>query len=238
MRLYSFFTPSHKIFVDEWFIPSLKDDYELILEAYPQVCPQAQFMTDGWLETICYKIDLIIRAIGENYNKVFVHSDVDIQFFQPTKPVILELIKNKDLIIQLESHRGTVCPGFMAIRGNERTLKLWKDIKSQVTTQSKKHDQDILNDLLVGHKLRLLRYLGIKNYSLYPNSYGIKWLYLPVEFFSRGAVSNKIWEPGQKIDVPENIILHHANWTLGVDNKIAMLIYVKNTVENRKRNKA
>jgi len=86
------------------------------------------------------KVDLIIRAIRKNPGKVFVHFDVDIQFFKPTKQIILKLIKNKDVVIQHESLYGTVYSGIIAMRGNERNLKLWEDIKNQFIAQTKKHD--------------------------------------------------------------------------------------------------
>jgi hypothetical protein len=73
---------------------------------------------------------------------------------------------------------------------------------------------------------RVYRKLRIKDCTFYPNPYGIIWGYLPITFFSPGAISNKKWQSGQRIDIPKNIVLHHANWTEGIENKIAQLQYV------------
>jgi hypothetical protein len=62
----------------------------------------------------------------------------------------------------------------------------------------------------------------------------MKWKYLPVEFFGGGTLTGTLWEPGLPLTVPENIFVHHANWTVGVSNKIAQLSYVRKIVEERK----
>ena len=85
MKFYSFFTKSHLILKDQWFLPSIKDDYEIICEEHEQDCDSGVYMKAGWVEAIKKKVDLIIRAIEENWGKVFVHSDVDIQFFKRPK---------------------------------------------------------------------------------------------------------------------------------------------------------
>ena len=35
-----------------------------------------------------------------------------------------------------------------------------------------------------------------------------------------------LWSPGAEFDIPENCLAFHANWTVGVDNKLALLEYV------------
>jgi len=236
IKLYSFYTPSHKKMLNEYFLPSLKDDYEIILEECDQQCRPATFMENGWMETMVKKVDLIIKGIRENWGRIFIHSDVDMQFFNKTEPAILKLIKNKDMAIQRESPSGTVCPGFLAIRGNEKTLRLWRKIRDRlISNAGKKNDQDILNDILILENMlfpaKVLRKLNIKSRSIYPNTYGVKWTYLPDTFFSTGISSGKLWYPGDKVDIPKDIVIHHANWTEGADNKIALLNEVRSKVD-------
>jgi len=66
------------------------------------------------------------------------------------------------------------------------------------------------------------------------NPYGIRWNYLPRQFFGGGTLAGKAWKPGMVLQVPQDIVLHHANWTIGIENKIAQLKYVKNVVDSRK----
>ena len=57
MRLYAFYTSSHKKLLDEWFLPSLKDDFELVLEEHTQECLMAKFMSKGWNDCMIKKVD-------------------------------------------------------------------------------------------------------------------------------------------------------------------------------------
>jgi len=100
VKLYSFYTPSHEALKDKWFLPSLKDDFELDIAEYPQECQTGAFMDKGWIDCMMKKADLIIRAIQENPGKIFIHADVDIQFFGPVKDTIEKIMKGKDMVIQ------------------------------------------------------------------------------------------------------------------------------------------
>src|SRR5579863_9116343 len=81
IKLYAIYTPSHEILKDSYFLPSIQDDFELIIENVEQTCESAKFMSAGWTKTTIKKVDLIIRAIQENWDSLFIFSDVDIQFF-------------------------------------------------------------------------------------------------------------------------------------------------------------
>jgi len=234
MKLYSYYTPSHRDIKDNWFLPSFKDDFKLIIEEHAQECPAGKYMQEGWINCMMTKVDLIIRAVQENYGKVFIHSDVDIQFFKPVIPIIEKLIKGKDMVIQKESPRGTVCPGFFAAVGNKMNLKLWQDIKRELENQTEKHDQDMLNNKLLRNAISFIQKCALKvnpsDKSKCPNAYDLKWNYLPDTFYSPGIRTGKIWNPGEELQMPKNIILHHASWTVGTDNKIAQLNYVRDIV--------
>jgi len=239
MKLYSFYTASHKELLNKWFLPSLKDDFELILEEYLQECPTGRYMQKGWIDCMKNKVALIIRAIEENPNQIFIHSDVDIQFFRPIKATIERLMKGKDMLAQGESHRGTVCPGFLVAVGNQKNLKLWQDIKHDLEKQTKKHDQALLNERLMQGApeflQRIARLITPSYRAWIPNAYGLKWNYLPYTFYSPGVFEKKNWEPGVKLAVPAGIVLHHANWIVGIENKIAQLQYVRDIVSSREK---
>lgn len=170
-------------------------------------------METGWIETMHRKIDLIIRAIKESWGDIFIHSDVDVQFFWPTEGVILKLIDEKDMVTQCNDPAGNLCAGFFACRANDRTLALWQEIKNSLG-QNNKNDQDLLNDYLRNRK----------------NRFNIHWSYLPKSFFGGGTFSGKRWEPGMDLVIPEQPVMHHANWTVGIDHKIAQLEHVRNQV--------
>jgi hypothetical protein len=58
LKIYACFTDSHRVFVDDWFLPSLKatnPDIKLILEEFPQECSTGNFMSEGWRDTMFKK---------------------------------------------------------------------------------------------------------------------------------------------------------------------------------------
>ena len=221
IKMYALCTPSHEVLRDEWFLPSIQDDYEVIIENVAQECSSGNYIKTGWIATMLRKIDLIIKAIEENRGSFFVVSDVDIQFFAPTKNIIIDLMGlDKDMLIQKDTPEGELCAGFMVIRANEKTYCLWNIIKKRMIESHNQriHDQKILNDLLVK-----------KN-----NPYNLLWDYLPNKFFGGGTLTGYGWTPGCALPIPKDIVMHHANWTIGIDNKIKQLRYVKDKIKKLK----
>lgn len=217
IKLYYCYTPSHKSLKENWLVPSLQDDYDLVGELYEQTCPSAKFLEPGWTKTTIKKILLIIRAVHENWGNVFIYSDVDIQFFQPTQDIILPLMATNDLVIQKRHPIGGVCNGFFACRANEKTLTLWEQVHNYMQANPTISDDDTLNRFIYD-----------------ANPLNITWQYLPTTFFSGGILTGKRWEPGTALHVPEEIVLHHANWTVGIPNKIEQLKHVREIVEKRR----
>ncbi len=216
IKMYSLCTPSHEILRDKYFLPSIKDDYDIIIKQTSQACKSASYLKPGWNKTMLDKVNVIIDAIKDNWGKIFIFSDLDIQYFQSTEPIIVNLMKNKDMIIQRNGPEGSFCAGFFVCYGNKKTLNLWEAIKQRMLVNRKLDDQTALNDLL-----------------LYSNPFKIAWSLLPVEFYNGGIFTGKVWRPGTKLKISKDIILHHACYTVGIPNKIAQLDYVKSKVYKR-----
>lgn len=238
MKVYSFYTKSHEELKNKWFLKTAQkaDNFDFILENKNQKCFNSCFMEEGWVETMIDKVNLILRAIKENPGQVFIHSDVDIQFFRPIREIIEKKIKNKDAIFQRE-FQGEICAGFFAAWGNEKNFSLWNDIKTDLTQQNRLNDQDLLNQKLLNSSPTICRKLSHRilkwHKSWLPNKYNLKWGYLPTTFFNPVLDKKKIflWEPGVKLNIPNKIVLHHANWTIGVENKIKQLEHVRKSWE-------
>lgn len=217
-RMYSFYTPSHTVFKDEWFLPSIKDDYEVIINFDEQRCDTARFCQKGWKKTTTQKITYIIEAIRDTMGEVFVYSDIDIQFFAPTKGYIIKAMRGQDLVFQRDTPSGSVCSGFFACRSSEKTLKFFQGVQKYMRDNNCS-DQEAVNGLIRSK-----------------NPFDVHWSYLPKEFFGGGTLTGRQWKPGKRLPVPYHIILHHANWTFGgIDYKIKQLKYVKSLVKQRKR---
>ena len=68
------------------------------------------------------------------------------------------------------------------------------------------------------------------------NPYNVTWDYLPDIFFGGGTFTGCEWTPGKRLTIPQGIVMHHANWTKGISNKIAQLLYVKKLVLDQQNN--
>lgn len=211
------YTPSHYILRDQWFLPTLQDDFELVHHDLSQVCKSANFMEAGWLDLMHQRLDILIKAISENMGDIIVYSDVDIQFFRPFKDLIYPMMENKDLLVQRARPNGAICAGFYFCKCNEKTLKLHQNIKQYMINHPGTNDQDGMN-----------HWLRIKNID------NIQWGLLPNEFYNPGIYADKRWSPGDQLAIPKNIILHHACWTVGIENKIKQFEYIRSLVAAQK----
>lgn len=225
LNVYALYTPSHEILVDTFFLPSLEkinDPYIKVIlhKEAEQSCQSAHFMHSGWTKTTIKKIKLILKAIEENWGNIFIFSDVDIQFFTPFKNIILELMENYDLLIQKDNPKGTLCSGFFACRANHKTRQLFSDVLQYMLQHEEISDQRALNRHISRNETK--------------NKYDISWNYLPTDlFFGGGTFTGKIWNQKSALPIPENPIMHHANWVAGIEGKIKQLNYVKKMIDQR-----
>lgn len=224
LKLYALYTPSHKILATKYFLPSIQDDFDIVLVEASQTSSSAQFMSHGWTATTIKKVELIIKAIKDNWGDIFIFSDVDIQFFAPIGKLIVGYMKNKDMVIQKDAPSGSLCSGFFACRANERTLQMWQHAYAYMKTDRKCSDQPALNRCLKPQRGK-------------SNAFNVSWEYLPNSFFGGGTKTGKYWKRKHRLPIPRNIVMHHANWTRGIKNKIAQLEYVKQAVKAFKRRK-
>ena len=200
MKLISIYTPSHQILKDHWFLPSLQDAFEISIHRC-EVSGKGIYMEKDWTEAILFKCNTILDTIKKNWGTVFVYADVDIQLFAPMQDELQQSIENKDIVCQLDDPYGNLCTGFFAVRANELTLQLWQEVRKAIHIE--RRDQHAFNRLI--HEMKAIRF-G----------------YLPAQFFGAGTFNAKIWQMGQRFYIPKFPIMFHANWTVGVDNKIAL----------------
>lgn len=206
MKIYTYYTESHKQLFDEWFSKTITD-----LEIEPtfgdQECPTGSYYQDGWKKTTMKKVDVFINAVNQNLGGVFVFSDVDIQFFGPIKEQLLLELGDADIAIQ-NDYKGGLCSGFFVCRGNERTLRMFENMKRNESQYPE--DQYALN--------MNLHFCNVK--------------VLSERFWTFGAHGTQ-WK-GQNFDIPDNLLMHHSNWTEGIQNKIRLLEIVREK-NNRKQ---
>jgi len=207
--LYTLCTPSHRELKERFFLPTLPPGLELHLLDHASE-GAGLIMDPGWRATILRKIEWIIEAVERHWNAFFLFSDIDVQFFGPIGEPILEAAEHFDISFQRDTP-SSLCTGFFVCRGNDATLDLWRQVLGRVReTNGFKHDQESMQQLIGGSNAR--------------------WGYLPLMFFGGGTFTSRIWKPGDELPVPDGVVMHHANFTCGVPNKIKQCEYVRDKV--------
>ena len=198
MKIYTAYSDSHKGMFEQFFLPTVPKEFDLKIEVFPQECPSGTFYEKGWGTTCRRKIDLFVRACEENMGTHFVFADADLQFFGNCKDVLLEELGEKDFACQNDVI--CACSGFFIAKGNQKVL----DMFHRMGTHYEAEDQTSLNR----------------------NLHMVDWKMLSHRFFTIAMVTGNRWY-GQDVEIPKDILVHHANWTTGVDNKIKLLEFVK-----------
>jgi hypothetical protein len=147
MKLYALYTPSHEALAKEWFLPSLGDHYDLRVARQAQngASDDHRYGTQAFNRTTLAKVELIIQAIDDNHDDVFVFSDVDIQFFEPAREALEASIRGRDIAFQQNQLNGEINSGFFICRGNARTRRLWERVREVMRDRPEWNDQDALN---------------------------------------------------------------------------------------------
>jgi hypothetical protein len=210
-KLYCMYTPDFSTLFNEYFLPSIKDDFELVAVEYPQDCPLGTFRSEGWEKTMLYKLELLQRAIIENWNdQIFFYADIDILFLEPILEEALACLGTNDFVVQQGWPRNGLCAGFFVMKGNEKT---WKLITAAYDLLEKKicvDDQKAIE-------------LALENFR----KEEISWDFLPSKQFANGRRvlknSKELYSKDSLLELDPSILLFHANCCIGLENKYHFL---------------
>jgi hypothetical protein len=209
-RLYCMYTPLFENLFNAYFLPSIKDDFEVDARKYPQDCPSGSFHSEGWNKTMLYKLQLLEEAILAHWeDQIFFYSDIDIIFLKPILEISLNHLADNDFVVQQGWPRNGLCAGFFVMKGNEKTLRLIREAYSLLQEGVCIDDQAAIQ------------------YALDNFNCGIAWSFLPTEQYPNGRkVLKDMWgqyTPNSEIVVDERMILFHANCCVGIENKYHFL---------------
>lgn len=202
--LFTYYTESHKILFERFFYPGylehLSQDFDLIVAKGEQLC-SGSYKQTNWDLQLRDRAICVNEFIQTAQSKYFLFSDVDILFYKNVKDELLEEIKGFDLIFQDDSFKEVpinFCCGFYFGRINKTTKAFFKRMTTEYIDDL--DDQENLN-------LRLSRSKGIRYKSL-----------------SRRFYNLRSWRPGNEIKYPDfPIVMYHANFAVGVANKLFLL---------------
>lgn len=212
MKIYTHYSDSHKSMYNDFFKSSLRKLYSKeqvsIRGCYhKQTTHNGYFMTEGWLDAMDIKLDVILNALHENTNEWFIFADCDIQFLNPFIDDLENELRDVDIVCQNDC--DTMCAGFFACKSNSATLALFQNVK--------KHFKFMVNDQI-----------ALNNFKD-----TVKYKLLDIEkYFTIGNIFNNkdgthVWDNITSVEPPNNILIHHANYVKGVDNKIKLLNMIK-----------
>lgn len=206
IKLYTFYTETHKSLYYNYFLDSYKKtnmNFELISDCFEQEC-DGNFMSDGWNKTMYKKIYQILKACGDN--ELFIHSDCDVYFKKNIKEPILQELDDFDIAFQDDVLSG-YCMGFFICKPSKEISILFRDVINNIDKYG--NDQVALNKLI--------------------NKYNIKHKKLSNRFFSYGQLKSGLWN-NNNFELPSNALMMHANYTIGIENKMKLLDKFKNAL--------
>jgi hypothetical protein len=205
VKVYACYTPSHRGLFEEHFVPSLPkcltaDNFGA--RPLPQQSATGAFQSDGFQATCLAKVGYILEVLAANLGgEPFIFSDVDVRFYGDPTADLMTLLGDKDMLFQ-DDGPGGACTGFMIMRPTPRVIEFWRMVAKWMR-EGNQLDQDAAN--------RVLETKLAPSFAL-----------LPERYWTVGR-NGKVWEPGQPVNPPHDLMVHHANWTVGVENKLALL---------------
>lgn len=218
MKLMTFYTPSHAEMYNNWFMRSLREvgfpEKDLITVGVDEQLGSGTFRSPGFCETATKKVWAISNQLWEmDEGDILVFSDCDIQFFQPFMPEIEKKLEGADLVAQADM-RGFqfICAGFVGMRVTDAMRLMWQFVgHSTPKYPHAEQDQSALNE----HK-------GMVTVDI-----------LSRRYWTTGLITMDYWT-GWDFEIPEDIIMHHATFAIGIENKIVLMNKVREKVYNRR----
>lgn len=214
MKVHAFYTPAHARLAEEHFLPSAIEhfgrenvDCRLLPDA-----PEGDYGTPGFVSYAYARLSRYAE-ICHGAGGPLVLSDVDVRFYGDV-PSDLEPYAegcDRDAWFQWDGPAG-YCTGFAYVVDRAAFARLCRVVQVVMRTNPAMEDQQALQ-LVLARRLT-------------PFSAGL----LPACKYWTSGQRGRLWSPGDPLAPPPEILAHHANWTVGVPNKLAMLAEVRRLV--------
>jgi len=209
-KLYCFFTPSHKVFFENYLKPSAEEEYDINpIFHEEQISQSGEYREIGWRETQYNKVLAWKKASDENYGESILCCDVDIQFFGKTFQKLKSFAEGTDITFQENDLKGKICSGFFICNCSEKTSAFFQEVADRL--------KKIMNQKGGGEQYTMQQIIDEDS----------------SDCIIRKFPRNIVWNPGVRyshisdLKIPNDILVHHANWCVGDSLKIEQLNYVK-----------
>lgn len=212
MKILTIYSDTHQQLYNDFFIKSINKFMPKanVISKKIQQMGSGEYESEGFDLTMFEKIKFIIDCIDTNDNELMCYSDCDVQFFG--EPNFNADLFENDISFQMDNE-NTYCAGFFIFRQTEKVRQFFQQVlkEFQLRLNGKIHDQIIINILIRNNQTFGLS-IGKLNDSKY-------W-----------TIANEVggvWKGDNKFEIPKDIIVHHANWVIGVANKISLMELVR-----------
>jgi len=143
--LYTLCTPSHEVFLEEFFLPTVDPEFDLHLIRAEQQGGW-EFATEGWHNNVRQKLAMFADAVRDHSDgEIVMFTDVDMIFVKPYAHRVPELLGECEIINQGECNSG-----FFAVRITENVricFELLRRFPAEYTNRPPWGDQYALNFL-------------------------------------------------------------------------------------------
>jgi hypothetical protein len=205
MKIYACYTTSHRPLLEQHFLPSVPEGFDVVLRRNPQSCPSGIFRSPNWAKAMQDKVRLVLDALAAE-KKPFIVSDVDVRFYS-LKPADVEtLLGNYTIAYQLDEpladhQTPSPCAGFAIMRPCESNVRLYSMLLLAIPLYEFESEQSALSGCVLPAMKRQ------KDFQVG---------YLPPESF---------WNIRHGVELlkKNRLALHHANWVTGIEAKLDLL---------------
>jgi hypothetical protein len=198
------YTDTHRPIYEKHFLPSfhesgMSESWDL------HVCeidrPSGKYGTQEFNDYLRELMVKFLEFMAARPGATIIHAGCDIRFYRNVTQDIISGLEKLELLA-INDNYGLACCDFFAFKVTDRILDMY-----QWTIENEGHFPN--NEFAFNHYLR--------QHSV---SVGI----LPVQYWTIGLSNGgKPWSPGMLVNPPPDIALHHGNFTIGADNKIALM---------------
>lgn len=229
IKAYTIFTPSHKDFLYNYLLNSwvYNENVELTILFKPQACATAESRSEGWKDTMQYKVDCFYEKLKEcnEQTEYFMFIDPDIMIYRDFyDDLIQRMSAGYDVLFQ-NDFPGGVNTGFFIVKNTKTARAFFNTVRGNFR---KFPEEQVATNFL------------LRNLNNYPGIQ-VKWDILPKEYWTYGEIAGTFdpttgnlkghWDGMSDFSIPENIFIHHGNWTLNKQDKYKILDKVKNKIK-------
>jgi hypothetical protein len=205
LRLATFWTPSHAAMAREFVLDRVRGFSEIVAVEFPQSCPSGSFKEKGWNACMDDKLRLLLSLPIDGMPTLYVDADclllpgVERWAEETIARMVPDEIAYSDDVIQW-------CAGVMLFRSTQAVHDWWR-LVLDMSRLLDMPDQETIA-VLRGNAKRLPIPM-----SVLPAAKVANW----------GTLGNREPWKGEPFTVPASAVVWHANWTIGIESKMAML---------------